>query len=525
MPIRPVILAPRAATKVVAASDAPTDVKARADYVCDGTADDVEIQAAIDALTAGRTRKETVKCIGSFTLATFLDIPSYTTLDLTEAELINNSQNTIAPWDWIQINAKTKVDILHGVFRGNAGSGDLADRPNGAAIKVLVGSSDINIDTPTIYYPRQIGVEAGDGTGSITNLRIYNPTVYGYRCAGVNVGKCNGAIVRDFFIKAAYGVIVEHGPASNIKIGPGTYEHDDTPGTGFGYAYNIVANEGDIVDISFEGLRAKLSGYLTGLYIYAEGAYNIKRINFDDVGCLMGAGSNYGLAIIGGAGATGEISDLFFSHTRALNSPAASGFSVNGTNILIKDVHFTDCKSNLNFAQGFEIVNVDGPVWFVGCEANDNNVQDLAGNSGFYLDALSLGYIIGCRAIDTRTPKKQEYGLRTFAGDTIYAYQNDFDANEVAGILNGGGTLVPWSNLGYVTENSGAATITAGQTSVNVTHGLATTPTRVVLTPTTDTAGRRYWISAKGATTFTITIDSTHTADISFDWQAQVGEG
>jgi len=42
----------RAATFVVAASDAAADSKQFADYVCDGTADDVQIQAAIDALAA-----------------------------------------------------------------------------------------------------------------------------------------------------------------------------------------------------------------------------------------------------------------------------------------------------------------------------------------------------------------------------------------------------------------------------------------------------------------------------------------
>jgi len=42
----------RGATYVVAASDSATTSKAQADYVCDGTADDVEIQAAIDALPA-----------------------------------------------------------------------------------------------------------------------------------------------------------------------------------------------------------------------------------------------------------------------------------------------------------------------------------------------------------------------------------------------------------------------------------------------------------------------------------------
>ena len=42
----------RAASIVVAASDASAASKAQADYVCDGTADDVQIQAAIDACEA-----------------------------------------------------------------------------------------------------------------------------------------------------------------------------------------------------------------------------------------------------------------------------------------------------------------------------------------------------------------------------------------------------------------------------------------------------------------------------------------
>ena len=45
-------LAPRTATLVVAAADASAASQARADYVCHGIADDVEIQAAIDSLPA-----------------------------------------------------------------------------------------------------------------------------------------------------------------------------------------------------------------------------------------------------------------------------------------------------------------------------------------------------------------------------------------------------------------------------------------------------------------------------------------
>ena len=50
----------RAATLVVAASDASALSKAQADYTCDGTDDQVEIQAAIDA--AGQYG--TILCLG-----------------------------------------------------------------------------------------------------------------------------------------------------------------------------------------------------------------------------------------------------------------------------------------------------------------------------------------------------------------------------------------------------------------------------------------------------------------------------
>ena len=53
---------PRTVTKVVAASNANTDWKAQADYVCDGV---VEIQAAVDSLSA----EDSIMLIGDFELS------------------------------------------------------------------------------------------------------------------------------------------------------------------------------------------------------------------------------------------------------------------------------------------------------------------------------------------------------------------------------------------------------------------------------------------------------------------------
>ncbi len=103
-----------AATIVVAASDSLN--KGAANYVCDGVADDVEINAALAALPAGRVQKETVKCIGTFTLAATITPPSYSTLDLTEARLVRVAAGG---GHMINIDSMANVKVVGGVVDGN----------------------------------------------------------------------------------------------------------------------------------------------------------------------------------------------------------------------------------------------------------------------------------------------------------------------------------------------------------------------------------------------------------------------
>ncbi len=60
-------------TYLVAASDAPLGTKRRADYHCTGTADDVEINAALDALTSDGGRVEL--SVGTFNIAAPITLP------------------------------------------------------------------------------------------------------------------------------------------------------------------------------------------------------------------------------------------------------------------------------------------------------------------------------------------------------------------------------------------------------------------------------------------------------------------
>jgi hypothetical protein len=85
----------RTATYVVAASDAPAHVQQQADYVCDGTDDQVEIQTAINALPGGRSALQTVTLVGTFTIAAPITIAPYTHLDLTAAKLVGTTASAI----------------------------------------------------------------------------------------------------------------------------------------------------------------------------------------------------------------------------------------------------------------------------------------------------------------------------------------------------------------------------------------------------------------------------------------------
>jgi hypothetical protein len=71
-------------------------------------------------------------------------------------------------------------------------------------------------------------------------------------------------------------------------------------------------------------------------------------------------------------------------------------------------------------------------------------------------------------------------------------------------------------------KNRGTATITAGQTSVVVPHGLIKTPSSIRVSPRTNLAGRSFWVSNIGSSSFTINISATDTVDHVFDWYAEL---
>lgn len=106
------------------------------------------------------------------------------------------------------------------------------------------------------------------------------------------------------------------------------------------------------------------------------------------------------------------------------------------------------------------------------------------------------------------------------------------DSNSIVGnsFLNGatiaGANTKCRANQGLTTSKNGSATLLNGTSSIVVTHGLAVTPTldEIVLQAraSMDAVGLKdLWVSAVGATTFTITANTNATGNLVIAWQAR----
>ena len=110
---------PRTATLVVAASDSLDRSKAQADYVCSGTNDEVQIQAAIDAVAASPGRGSVVLSEGTFNISSTIIMKSYVSLfgSGLMATILSATSGTLLGDDGVQVSG---IEIAHLELNGNA---------------------------------------------------------------------------------------------------------------------------------------------------------------------------------------------------------------------------------------------------------------------------------------------------------------------------------------------------------------------------------------------------------------------
>ena len=124
---------------------------------------------------------------------------------------------------------------------------------------------------------------------------------------------------------------------------------------------------------------------------------------------------------------------------------------------------------------------------------------------------------LGCKLYDGYYRIFQDAGT---AGLPNRVIGGEFSAPEIR-VTRGNTEFI--SVIGYTTENSGSATITNGNTSVTVNHGLASTPSNIQLTGTHSEVKDAYVPeSSITDTSFEIHVDSAVSADRTVYWKAKI---
>ena len=456
-----------AVTFVVAASDASTRIINQADYIADGTADDVEIQAAIDALpTAGGT---VFLSEGTFTLA----------------EGININDNDIA---FVGSGYATLIK-----------AGSSVTFTNSALVRTSGGKSRIRIANLTIDGNK------ANNTGGADNIRITSAsslvTIENVRSlnsddVGISVDAATDVLVTGCYVDSPVtkGIDVTSDSVSHVRIegchilstGEGGIEIDD----GADYV-TVVGN-------IFESAGPSTSYSAIDIHNHSglAGPTQVSIIG----NTIQGATSNGVVVkhVSGGSSIPREI-------TIQGNTIAPI---ITGIGILVRGSEFVAVQGN-SIVSGSRGIQVDTSSKYV---TVTGNVARNAEFAGIELDAVTYVTVTGNVSVDDGAAVQNHGVLEDNGSDNNLIQGNVVLGNATAQITFAGASTIVRNNKSFVTENSGTGTITSGGTSVTITHGLSITPaagdcTFVGAENPTNTVGT-VWIDTYTSTQMNLNVEN-----------------
>jgi len=117
--------------------------------------------------------------------------------------------------------------------------------------------------------------------------------------------------------------------------------------------------------------------------------------------------------------------------------------------------------------------------------------------------------------------KRQRCGIREEGTSNFNIIAlNNVSLYNVTPVTRVGANTEVKRNVGYISENSGTATIPAGATSVTVAHGLAGTPRVVKHCPRANLGA--VWVSARDSVNITLNVAVAPTVATETDWEAEL---
>lgn len=331
-----------------------------------------------------------------------------------------------------------------------------------------------------------IGIECTIGVAAkISNFDIYN-----YVNIGIFVHNTNDVFISNFIINANNQT---NGALGGIRL-------QDK-------AEAIIITDGDVI-LGVYPITTDAASNVAGL----RPAYN----NFTNV--FFDSGVNG--ALLNNIIET-EFVGCWFSNGRT--GSGNSGCLVNTANtITFIATRFFNCGGS-----GATITNTANKISFIGCSFESNSTTSGIGVAhGLYVAPNSSNFTINnCKASNGLYNGQQGYGIFISSGSYNYTICNNLLTGNYTGSINDSG-ISPKTlsgNVGYVTKNSGYSSISTGNTSVIVNHGLSITPTvsDILLSPTVPVGSNSFYVDTTTITStqFTVKITSAAISTMYFTWQ------
>jgi hypothetical protein len=351
----------RAATKLVAASNASAQMIAAADYVCDGTADEVQINAALAALPSGGGAVALSE--GTFALAAPVVYPK--------------ARCTLR-------GMGMGATVLRVVNAGGAPINTNIVQVNNDFCAI----SDLTVDGNKANNATATGMillrVSGTNRPVVQRVRAINAALH---AMVVDASVANG-LIRDCLFESAanHNVVLRAVVGQPLVVSGCTFKGSSTNG-------GAVCDSGPVTLSDCQALSN--AGY--GFQINA-GTSPVTLTN-----CLAQSGSWYGYQIEAGT-----------SRVRLIGCQAITNVNV-GINTLGTQAHLIGCLATGTTGEGRGFVNSGIDTLYTGCTA-----VDLTGTGFYQIAATSRAHYVGCQAINMQTGFQIANGAANIEGCYVY---------------------------------------------------------------------------------------------------------
>lgn len=340
-----------AATVVVAASDSLN--KAAANYVCDGVADNVEIQAAIDAVPVGGG--EVVLLDGNYNIAATLN------LNKSNLKLKGTGFNTV-----LFLVANTNAAILtitvsNVVVSSLTTDGNKDNQVNTNHCIYISGANQVKVNKCQVKNSSKTGIYV---VWTSTDISLSDNEIYDSALQGININGRRISVENNIIDGAVAEYCIVIGEGYEFRVIGNHCRNANWDGIEFGYGVRGVVVSGNII----EGCRNGIS-----MYMKVSPHFGI------DPASDIVVSNNVSISPIN-QGFYGVATTLGFNRITISNliiyDPGAHGINFTGTGFTAEDIVISSCQVYSAGQSGIALTEVDRTV-IADCVVRDSTYDGI----------------------------------------------------------------------------------------------------------------------------------------------------